>query len=322
MNIGMGTGRNLTLDHINFPYRSSSHLLLHHVIAKSGSWEKHGLDVNYDFFISSADAHADVPTGKVEFVSGNHISTYGARARGDQWVYLGQATNVANLSLVVRTDSEISGITDLREKTIASGSLKDRHPNLNEWLYLKQRGLDVDKDEVAILAKEEDQNKSTRDMILDGDVDAALMTPPNTQLAAAAGLKVIEVESLPMILNTSISSCLTFVRDNPDMVQRFLKGTLEGIAYFMKNPGESQKIIQESYTRKGVLSDEIVRQVYDNLTETLEPTLYPTLEAISNVYQLGLRQDPDAAKISPLALWDMHHLREIDDAGFIEDLYK
>lgn len=310
------------MDHINFPYRSSSHLLLHHVIAKSGSWEKHGLDVNYDYFISSADAHADVPTGKVEFVSGNHISTYGARARGDQWVYLGQATNVANLSLVVRKDSEISGIPDLREKTLASGSEKNKHPNLNEWLYLKQRGLDVDKDEVTIVAKEDHQNKSTYDMILDGDVDTALMTPPNTQIAASLGLKVIDVESLPMILNTSISTSLTFVRDNPDLVQRFLKGTLEGIAFFMKNPEKSQKIIQDNYTRKGALSDDVVRQVYDNLTQTLEPTLYPTLEAISNVYQLGVRQDADAAKISPLALWDMHPLREIDDAGFIKDLYK
>lgn len=310
------------MDHINFPYRSSSHLLLHHVIAQSGSWEKHGLDVNYDTFISSTDAHADVPTGKVEFVSGNHISPYGHRARGDEWVYLGQATNVANLSLVVRADSEISQISDLREKTIASGSEKDRHPNLNEWLYLKQRGLDVDKDEVAILARDDHRNKSTRDMILDGDADAALMTPPNTQLAAVAGLKVIEVESLPMILNTTVSTSLTFVRGNPDLVRRFLKGMLEGIAFFNTQPEKSKNIIQESYTRKGTLSDEVVQQVYDNLTETLEPTLYPTLDAISNVYQLGVRQDQDAAKVSPLALWDLHHLREIDDSGFINDLYK
>lgn len=310
------------MDHINFPYRSSSHLLLHHVIAKSGAWAKYGLEVNYDYFISAEDAHEDVPTGKVEFVSGNHITTYGKRARGDEWVYLGQATNVANFSLVVRKDSEISNVSDLREKTIASGSEQDKHPNLNEWLYLKQRGLDVDKDEVAIVAKGEHQNKSTYDMILDGDVDGALMTPPNTQIAASMGLKVIDVDSLPMILNTSISTSLKFVRDNPDLVQRFLKGTLEGIAFFMKNPEESQKFIQENYTRKGTLSDDVVRQVYNNLTETLEPTLYPTIDAISNVYQLGMRLDPDAKKINPMALWDLHPLREIDDSGFIRNLYK
>lgn len=310
------------MDHINFPYRSSSHLLLHHVISESGAWAKHGLDVDYDRYISSEEAHADVPSGKVEFVSGNHISTYGHRARGDQWVYLGQATNVANLSLVVRKDSEINSVADLREKTIASGSELNRHPNLNEWLYLKQRGLDVDKDEVAIRAKEDHQNKSSIQMVLDGDVDAALMTPPNTQFAAVAGLKVIDIDPLPMILNTSISTSLRFVRENPDLVKRFLMGTLEGIAFFMRNPEASQRIIQRTYTRKGELSDEVVRQVYDNLTETLEPTLYPTIAAISNVYELAVRQDSDAKKINPMALWDLHPLRELDDSGFIRDLYK
>lgn len=69
------------------------------MIAESGSWAKHGLEVDYDRYISSEEAHVHVPSGKVEFVSGNHISTYGHRARGDQWVHLGQATNIANLSL-------------------------------------------------------------------------------------------------------------------------------------------------------------------------------------------------------------------------------
>ena len=33
------------MDRISFPYRASSHLVLLHVVAESGAWEKHGLDV-------------------------------------------------------------------------------------------------------------------------------------------------------------------------------------------------------------------------------------------------------------------------------------
>ncbi|MEE8214224.1 MAG: hypothetical protein V3R79_06535, partial [Alphaproteobacteria bacterium] len=44
-------------DHVSFPYRSSSHLALLHVVSESGSWEKHGLEVNYNYKITSADAH-------------------------------------------------------------------------------------------------------------------------------------------------------------------------------------------------------------------------------------------------------------------------
>src|SRR5262245_8351006 len=84
------------MDRVAFPYRSSSHLVLLHVVAESGAWEKHGLDVDYDRHISSGDAHRAVPAGEVEFVGGNHVSTYGHRARGDSWVYLGQTVNQVN----------------------------------------------------------------------------------------------------------------------------------------------------------------------------------------------------------------------------------
>ena len=77
------------VDHVNFPYRSSSHLALMHVINESGAWERQGLDVDYDKIINREDAHELVPTGEVEFVSGNHVSTYAARARDDTWAYLG-----------------------------------------------------------------------------------------------------------------------------------------------------------------------------------------------------------------------------------------
>jgi len=47
------------------------------------TWAKHGFEVDYDYFISAEDAHAAIPAGTVEFVSGNLISAYGARAQGD-----------------------------------------------------------------------------------------------------------------------------------------------------------------------------------------------------------------------------------------------
>ena len=82
------------MDRIHFPYRSGSHLALLHVIAESGSWAKHGLDVEYDKKVTSTEAHDGVLSGDIEFVGGNHISPYGKRARGDRWVYLGQTVNI------------------------------------------------------------------------------------------------------------------------------------------------------------------------------------------------------------------------------------
>ena len=102
------------MDHIAFPYRSSSHLVFLHVVAESGAWQKYGLDVDYDRRISSTEAHRAVPAGEVEFVGGNHVSTYGHRARGDSWVYLGQTVNQVNHQLVVRENSGIDGLGEIK----------------------------------------------------------------------------------------------------------------------------------------------------------------------------------------------------------------
>ena len=49
---------------------------------------------------------------------------------------------------------------------------------------------------------------------------------------------------------------------------------------------------------------------------------YPTLEGIANAYELACIQTPSTrGQASPLALWDLHDLRELDASGFIDALY-
>jgi ABC-type nitrate/sulfonate/bicarbonate transport system substrate-binding protein len=327
------------VDKVSFPYRASTHLNLLHVVAESGSWAKHGLDVNYNYQITKTDAHRAVANGEVEFVGGNHISTYAHRARGDKWVYLGQTLNAVHPKLVVRPNSGINGIADLRGKKVGTRGM---HPGLNDWLLLKQRGLDVDRDEVELVTKVEglvsaeaaEQGESAESdaartkkraavwqWVRDGHVDAALLLAPSHLFAADAGLKIIDIEPLPMIWYTTISSSLPFVKNHPDIVERFLKGLIDGIHFFKTQPEASARIIQERYDREGKLNYEQATYIYQELAPILEPKLYPTMAAIANVYEEAKRQDSDATKINPMALWDLHHIRQLDDSGYVDELY-
>jgi len=317
------------MDHITFPYRSATHLPLLHVIAESGAWEKHGLDVDYDRPISASEAHAAVTSGDIDFVGGNHISTYGRRARGDDWVYLGQTVNtVPGRGLVVRADSGITGIADLRHKTVGTVG---HHPGLNDWLFLKQHGLDVDRDEVALIQQKFPPaiNKANAlaeaplwHLVHDGQVDAVFICPPGTMQAQRAGLKLIEIDPMPMIYFTTISTSMRLAEHCPDVVERFLKGIIEGIHFFKTQPERSINVIRRRYASEGVLDDEMASLTYHSLAEAFEPKLYPTPDAIANVYLEGIRQDKDAARINPMELWDLHFIRRLDDSGFIKDLYR
>jgi ABC-type nitrate/sulfonate/bicarbonate transport system substrate-binding protein len=320
------------MEKIHFPYRSSMHLELLHVIGQSGSWEKYGLDVEYDKKISSSEAHSLVPTGEVEFVGGNHLSPYGYRARGDGWVYLGQTVNAVTNSLVVRADSQIYGVSDLREKVVGT---RGSHPTLNDWLYLKNRGLDLDRGDVALVDQwavgvgeidpsqaHSDEDKPLWECVRDKEIDGAFLRPPTNLIAAKEGLRVIDIEPLPMIYFTTVSSSLKFVEKHPDIVERFLKGLIEGIHFFKTQPEKAIKIMRERYTLEGVMDQEVATQTHRVLAEQLEPKLYPTMAAINNVYQQAVRKDEDAKRVNPLELWDTHFLRRLDDAGFVDNLYK
>jgi len=319
------------MDHIHFPYRSSSHLALMHVINESGAWERNGLSVEYDKIISRGDAHDLVPTAQVEFVSGNHVSTYAARAKGDTWEYLGQTVSKNNLFLITRPDSGINKLEDVRKRKFGN---RGRHPGLNTWLYLKQAGLNPDTDQVELVTevREEDpsgakkvKGKSLINMVKDGDVDAAFVNQPRTEQARRLGLKVINIPAQDMIFFMTISSSAKMVNERPDVVKRVLKSVLEGIAYFKIHKDETIKILQAKHKKEGDLDLDMATKVYDDLAPRLEPKLYPSLGAVYNVYQEALKQDEkngDAAKIHPLALWNMNFLREIDDSGFINKLYK
>ena len=300
------------MDKIHFPYRSDSHLPFLHVVAESGCWEKHGLQVEYDYFISSEDSHKNVANGSVEFVGGNHISTYAKRTRGDKWVYLGQTVSLLNHRLVVRADSGISKLSDLQGKVVAS---KGQHPGLSTWLFIRQNGLE-DKCELKRMTGE-----NLWECVRDGKADAAFITPPADLFARRAGLQIIDVDYLPMVWFTTISSGLSFVEKHPDIVERFLKGTLEGIAYFKTHRKEAIKIIETRYKVKGDLDNEATAHLYNELAKILSPKLYPTVQAVSNVYELGKELDKDAEKVDPLSLWDFHFLRKIDDSCFIDNLY-
>jgi len=133
---------------------------------------------------------------------------------------------------------------------------------------------------------------------------------------------VIECGFLPMVWFTTVSTCLNFVEKHPDIADKFLRGICEGIAYFKTHRAESIKIIKDSYKEEGDLDDEAATHLYDELKMILQSKPYATISAISNVYEISKEQDKAAEQTDPMALWDFHFLRRIDDSGFIDNLYR
>jgi N-methylhydantoinase B/oxoprolinase/acetone carboxylase alpha subunit len=153
---------------------------------------------------------------------------------------------------------------------------------------------------------------------VEGAIDAYLAA---TERAMAAAIKKIPDGSYAgesRIDNdgfTTVSTTGGFVRENGDLIKRFLKGLGSGIRFFKDNKKKSMEILSSTLPKeRGGGDKEMIEYYYRDLTETLTPTLYPTMDAIYNVYAEACRYNPAAKRVNPLELWDLHFLRQLRDA--------
>ena len=61
---------------------------------------------------------------------------------------------------------------------------------------------------------------------------------------------------------------------------------------------------------------------YSHHAEIYQKKPYPTPEAVKNVFALGVKENPAVKDFNPMVMWDLHHLRLIDDSGYIDKLYQ
>lgn len=300
-------------------YRSNSHAPLWLVADKSGVWGKNGLDVDTSAQLVREKAVEALKNGNVDLISGNHHNLYIRNAKGEDFVHLAQATNDWTENKLI-TNKPIKSVQELRGKTVVADKLTS-HAGLNIWLFLKQEGLDADRGDVKLV----DMRGTSEDRwrkVLSGEYDATFCTLPHDERAKKAGGYAMEVRSIPMIRGVTLTTTTTFVRQHEDEIRRLVRGFVDAIHYFLTRKNETLEILKESASPILKLqTDAEVERLYDEWAAALERKPYPNIDAISNVFQLAVRRDPEIGNFNPLALWDTHYVRELDDSGYIEKLY-
>lgn len=302
-------------------YRSNSHAPLWLVADKSGCWRKNGLDVDTSPQLVREKAVEALKSGHVDLISGNHHNLYVRNAKnGEDFVHLAQATNNwTENKLVVRLD--IRSVQDLKGKKIVADKLTS-HAGMNIWLFLKQEGLDVDRGDIELIemsGSSEDRWKS----VVSGEFAGTFVTIPHDTRAAKAGAHVISVRPIPMVRGVTLTTTMSFVKNHQEEIRLLTKGFVDAIHFFRTRKQETLEMLKEHATPILKLqSDEEVETLYDEWAQSLERKPYPALDAISNVFALALRRNPEIAGFNPLALWDTHFVRELDDSGYIDRLYQ
>jgi ABC-type nitrate/sulfonate/bicarbonate transport system substrate-binding protein len=217
--------------------------------------------------------------------------------------------------------SDINAVQDLRGRKIVCHS---KAPCVlgNFTAILKQFGFRDDEIRIEPIESMAADRRRYVDRVAAGDASAALVDMPFDLYGKNSGLKIIELPDRPVIHNTTILSTTDYIRENRENVIDFLKALIETIHFFKTNPTQVASILQKNLAAYYGLNEE---QYYQHLQKEWAKLLlikpYPLPAAIQNVYELDVAKDPNMARVAPLEPWDLHYVREIDDSGFIDELY-
>jgi ABC-type nitrate/sulfonate/bicarbonate transport system substrate-binding protein len=301
-------------------FRSHSHLPIWEVLDKAGIWEQVGIKMRgMEYCGSPPEAEGALFDGKIDFISGNHITPYALVGQGKPIVCLASPSNNVRDRLVSR--EPVRSLAELRGKKIVDLALEGRvagfnHLRGNHMLYILRAGLKLSDVEWVEIGTDMSPNfrKTQFEMIQSGKADAALITGGTAQYEEA-GLHVLQLDPLPMINGPTLTTATTALRRKDRLGERMVKAVVMGIHFARRHREETERILEGLRKREPEASS----ARYESLARMpIRP--YPALEAVANAYELCLMKIPEAKAFSPLALWDTHYLRDLDDSGFIDGL--
>ena len=122
--------------------------------------------------------------------------------------------------------------------------------------------------------------------------------------------------------HTGVTTTKRFIRENPDIVRRYVKAHVEAVHKMWTDREATIKTLGK-YMGSGV-EREILEKSYENVMhETLYPKKqYPSLEGLKTVVEEIAARDARAKNVKPEQFADMSFIRELDQSGFIDGLYK
>ena len=156
--------------------------------------------------------------------------------------------------------------------------------------------------------------------VLTGECIACFMDPLYQEEPLKAGLKSLPVPDLPVISHYAQACTAEFARKKSAVLKNYVRSVIHGICWMKHRRQEAMKVVTGRPMRRMKISD--VREMekhFDAIVAKLQIKPYPTLEALDATYEIAC-QEYGAKGLNPLALWDMHWVKELDDEGFIDAL--
>jgi NitT/TauT family transport system substrate-binding protein len=203
-----------------------------------GFYKKHGVDVTSVFISSGSVTSQALVAGEATVASTSVGPTAGAVSGGADLVILAATIHILPYQLWVTPQIHQPG--DLKGKRVAISTFGSGS-HLAVEVALQTLGLDPTRDKIAIIQVGTQPERVAS--LVTGKIEATSLEPGFGQAARDKGLTVMaDLTKLEApYLNTVIVASRRYIKENPQQMEAFLKGTIDGL-YFVSNPANDKVV--------------------------------------------------------------------------------
>lgn len=282
------------------------------VIAENKLGQRYGVDIKPIYIAGGATLTHSLIAGDVDIaLTGGAV--VGAILGGADLTYVG--IGLSTYAFTVYAKPEIKDINDFRGKVfgvITKGASSDHAAIALFKRYGIREGQDV---KVLYFARQGDLLAATDRGVVSGGV----FSSPTTVMAKHLGLKkLVDIASFKYPYpHNAIATRKSLIRQNREGIKDFLKAYLAAVKIIHEQPEIAKKALADFLQTK---DPEMIEESYSSLAQLFLKIPYMPDQAIRTV--LSLSNNPKAASADPKDFYDNSLLKELEDSGFVKELYR
>jgi ABC-type nitrate/sulfonate/bicarbonate transport system substrate-binding protein len=158
-----------------------------------------------------------------------------------------------------------------------------------------------------------------------GGIDAAVLTLPTFFVAEDRGYRTVAdpVTMDIFYLQNTLESTRAYLRKNRDAALRFMRGYIDGIAYFKKNKKDSLDIMRKKLRIQSEQErdNRYLEQSYNLLATAYNDIPYPALRSVQTIIDKVAEDEPKVKERDAKSFVDESLVKELEDSGFTKALY-
>jgi NitT/TauT family transport system substrate-binding protein len=283
---------------------------------EAGIFARNGLDVQAVRVHASVGVMA-LMSGELQFVLTSGPVVVDSALRGSNVVYI--AGGMSTLDFVLVTRPEIKTAEQLKGSTVGLSAFRGANPTATRFA-LQKLGLGPKDVSLIVVGGTSERIASLRL----GKIQGTLFSPPQNITAQREGFNALaDVAELGLpFVHIGAATTRTFIRDNPDIVRRYVKSHIEAISAMKTDREMAIKTLAKYLGQikdRDVLIKSYEAAVPDNRISRKQ---YPYLAGLQMALDLLAEENPKAKGAKPEDFVDSRFIKELDDSGYIDNLYK